>query len=70
LTNTISRLVALQIAAGLVNLWLLAPIFMQLVHLLLADVLFISLVRLTAASFDADASEPLPAALPHGEPTA
>jgi heme a synthase len=70
LTNTVSRIVIVQIAAGLLNLWLLAPIFMQLLHLLLADVLFISLVRLTAASLDAAASEALPAALPQGEPTA
>jgi len=70
LGHTVSRIVVVQIAAGLVNLWLLAPIFMQLVHLLLADLLFISLVRLTAASLEADAGEALPAALPQGEPTA
>jgi cytochrome c oxidase assembly protein subunit 15 len=70
LGNDVSRLVVVQIAAGLLNVWLLAPIFMQLLHLLLADVLFISLVRLTAASLDADAGEALPAALPQGEPTA
>lgn len=37
-----------QLAAGLVNLLLLAPIPMQLVHLLLADALWITLVLLTA----------------------
>jgi len=70
LANTVSKVVVAQIAAGIVNLWLLAPIFMQLVHLLLADVLFISLAWLTAESLDAHADEALPAALPHGEPTA
>ena len=37
-----------QLAAGLVILLLLAPIPMQLVHLLLADALWITLVLLTA----------------------
>ena len=70
LINAVSRIVVVQIAAGLVNLWLLAPVFMQLLHLVIADVLFISLVRLTAASLDAGAGEAAPAAFPEGEPTA
>jgi heme A synthase len=70
LTSTVSRLVVVQVAAGLVNLWLLAPIFMQLVHLLIADLLFISLVRVAAASLETNATESLPSALPQGEPTA
>lgn len=37
-------LVGLQIAAGLANIALLAPIWMQLVHLLLADLLWIAFV--------------------------
>jgi heme A synthase len=37
-------LVALQIAVGLANVALLAPVWMQLVHLLLADLLLIALV--------------------------
>jgi len=41
-------LVLAQIAAGLINLALLAPIPMQLLHLLLADLLWIALVRLAA----------------------
>jgi heme A synthase len=43
-----AALVLAQIAAGLVNLALLAPIPMQIVHLLLADLLWIALVRLAA----------------------
>ncbi|MBZ5624752.1 MAG: COX15/CtaA family protein [Acidobacteriia bacterium] len=38
-----------QILAGVVNLLLLAPIWMQMVHLLLADLLWISLVLLCAS---------------------
>lgn len=37
-----------QMAAGVLNLLLLAPIWMQIVHLLLADLLWISLVLLAA----------------------
>ena len=37
-------LVAAQLIAGLMNLMLLAPVWMQLVHLLLADLLWLTLV--------------------------
>jgi protoheme IX farnesyltransferase len=40
----------LQMAVGLVNVWLKAPIWMQIVHLLLADLLWVALVFLTAAA--------------------
>lgn len=43
-------LVAIQLAAGAVNVLLLAPIWMQLVHLFLADLLWMSVVLLAAAS--------------------
>ena len=43
-------LIALQIGAGAVNLMLLAPIWMQLLHLLLADLVWIALVLLCASS--------------------
>jgi heme A synthase len=42
-------LVVGQIAAGVVNLVLLAPVWMQLVHLLLADLLWIVLVLMCAS---------------------
>jgi heme a synthase len=45
-------LVAVQLAAGVANLWLLAPIWMQLIHLLLADLLWIALVVFTAATLE------------------
>lgn len=44
-------LVIVQVAAGLLNLILLAPVWLQLVHLLLADVLWMTLVLLTATVF-------------------
>jgi len=43
--------VAAQLSAGLINLLLLAPIWMQLVHLLLADVVWIGWVLLFANTF-------------------
>jgi heme A synthase len=39
----------IQLVAGVVNLVLLAPVWMQLVHLFLADMVWISLVLLTAS---------------------
>ena len=43
-------LVAMQFAAGLVNAALLAPVWLQIVHLLLADLLWLALVLLSAES--------------------
>ena len=43
-------LVIIELCAGLVNLLLLAPIPMQIVHLLLADLLWTSLVLLSASA--------------------
>lgn len=39
-----------QLGAGLINLLLLAPVWMQILHLLLADLVWISLVLLAAAT--------------------
>jgi heme A synthase len=58
-------LVVTQLLAGLVNLVLLAPVWMQLVHLLLADLLWIVLVLLAAATLAAaprDGSASIPGA--------
>ena len=41
----------IQLLAGLVNLILLAPVWMQLVHLLFADLVWIALVLLSASIF-------------------
>ncbi len=43
-------LVALQFAAGLLNILLLAPVWMQLLHLALADAVWIALVLIAASS--------------------
>jgi heme A synthase len=46
-------LVVVQLAVGLVNMWLLAPVPLQLVHLLLADLMWIALVVLSASALAA-----------------
>lgn len=46
----LAGLILIELCAGLINLVLLAPIPMQLVHLLLADLLWMALVLLTAAA--------------------
>ena len=60
----VQLLVAGQIAAGFVNLLLLAPVWMQLVHLFLADAVWISLMLLAAAVV----AEGTPAAVPDRVP--
>ena len=55
----VTILVVAQIGAGFVNLLLLAPLAMQLLHLLLADALWIGLVLLAASAL----SEGAPRAL-------
>jgi len=45
-----AALVIVQLGAGLLNLALLAPIALQIVHLLLADLVWLALVVLTAAA--------------------
>jgi heme A synthase len=51
---------ALQLAAGFANLILLAPITMQLIHLLLADVVWIAFVLLAASALAAHADSVAP----------
>jgi cytochrome c oxidase assembly protein subunit 15 len=46
----VALIVAVQLLAGAANVWLLAPVWLQLAHLLLADLLWISLVLLAAAT--------------------
>jgi heme A synthase len=45
-------LVIVQILVGFINLGLLAPVYLQLIHLLLADGVWIFLVLLSAAALD------------------
>ena len=51
LTRLLTVLILLQGGAGLVNVALLAPVWMQLVHLFLADSVWITLVFLSASLF-------------------
>jgi heme A synthase len=57
--------VVLQMAAGVLNVMLLAPVWLQVAHLLLADLLWISLVLLAATTLSSpgDARETAEAAL-------
>jgi heme A synthase len=51
---TMAGLVFVQMLLGMVNIALLAPVWMQLVHLLSADLLWIALVLLCAANLAAE----------------
>jgi cytochrome c oxidase assembly protein subunit 15 len=54
--------VLLQVAAGLLSVTLLAPVWLQMVHLILADAVWIALV-LTGAAAVAE----VPRCVPHSE---
>lgn len=54
----VATLAALQLAVGAVNVILLAPVWMQLVHLLVADVLWIAFVLLGANVLSAPSEIP------------
>jgi heme A synthase len=69
LAMLVAALVLGQLIVGVVNLVLLAPIPMQLLHLLVADALWIGLVLLTAATFGS-APRDLSASSPATHPTA
>jgi heme A synthase len=51
----LTALVVVQLTAGVVNLLLLAPVWMQLLHLLLADAVWLATVLLGAAALAEDA---------------
>lgn len=53
----VMALVFIQITAGVVNVMLLAPIWMQIVHLLLADLLWIGFVLMSASGLAALSGE-------------
>lgn len=50
-------LYAAQLALGLANVWLLAPVGLQLAHLLLSDLIWIALVLLAASALGVDAAD-------------
>jgi heme A synthase len=61
LSRFVTILFVVQFAAGLVNLSLLAPIWMQLLHLLLADATWIALVLMSWEAWTAREGVPAPA---------
>jgi heme A synthase len=59
LPSAVTACVSLQLLAGAANVMLLAPVWLQLVHLALADLTWVTLVVLSAAALDAETSEPV-----------
>ena len=55
--GTLIVIFILQLGTGLVNLLLLAPVWMQIVHLLFADFVWITFVLLAAATFSQEETE-------------
>jgi heme A synthase len=60
LALTLSSLFTLQLLIGSLNVVLLAPVWMQLVHLLMADLVWIALVLLSAATLSQDQPQHAP----------
>ena len=57
--NALATLFAVQVGVGILNVTLLAPVWLQLTHLLLADLFWIALVLTSAAALSAEfAAEP------------
>ncbi len=56
-------LFAIQLAAGMINLILMAPVWMQIVHLLLADLVWISLILLAAQTLSLGETRSMKSAL-------
>lgn len=54
LSSGLSISVVIQLAAGVLNVFLLAPVWLQIVHLLLADLLWILLISIAALEFEAE----------------
>ena len=48
--RAVSSLVVLQVALGVLNLFLLAPVWLQIVHLLVADAIWVSFILLGATA--------------------
>jgi heme A synthase len=64
LSRILVALFVAQVAAGTINVILLAPVWMQLVHLLLADAVWIALVCTTAAALAVDDASAQPSSSP------
>jgi heme A synthase len=59
LERILRALVLIQLGAGAINVVLLAPIWLQLVHLLLADLVWITLILFSASILATDLTRPL-----------
>ncbi len=60
-TSLLRALVIVQVAAGVLNIGLLAPVWMQLIHLLLADAVWITFVIVGTSALAARARVEVPA---------
>jgi heme a synthase len=60
--NAVVTLTLVQLTVGVLNVVLLAPVWMQLVHLFIADLLWIAFVFLAVSALAAPASETAPSA--------
>ena len=58
LSRALILIVGIQLVAGFVNVILLAPVWMQIVHLLLADVMWIAAILLGATALTQEEMEP------------
>jgi cytochrome c oxidase assembly protein subunit 15 len=68
LSRAVPALFGIQVLAGTVNVVLLAPVWMQLVHLLLADALWLALVLMAASALGEEEPSPGFAELTHPLP--
>jgi heme A synthase len=59
--SALRALIVAQIGAGMLNVGLLAPVWMQLIHLFLADALWISFVVVGVAALAERSRVPVPA---------
>ncbi|HEX5872036.1 MAG TPA: COX15/CtaA family protein [Longimicrobium sp.] len=59
LASTASMLLGIQLAVGMLNVALLAPIHMQIIHLLLADAVWLALVLLAASALGVEDAGPM-----------
>lgn len=57
LSQILGSLLVIQLAAGLINVLLLAPIWMQVIHLFLADLVWISYILLAGETFSMQTTE-------------
>jgi len=68
LVAILTTLVIVELVAGAINVALLAPVWMQLLHLLLACLVWISLFLLGTAAFGVAAPEDATTGVPAGVP--